>query len=887
MLRNLRAMKATASLGAATILALLMALFAQAGVASAATVPCAAPADLYAVPGSTTIAGQPITVWGYNTTNAPVTQPGGPTLCVTVGDTVTITLHNMLGEKSSLLFQGQAGVIPDTAGVVPGGTKGYTFKATRPGTYLYEAGLVQNAQHQVAMGLYGALIVRPSSAPGSRAYEDASTSFDDEAVLVLGEIDPRLNNAPDPAAFDMRKYAPRYFLINGRAYPDTAPIPTNAGETVLLRYVNAGIGYHSMELLGTHQTVIALDGSPLGFSRRYVAETFGPGQTADALVSVPSQTTDGSRFAIYDGSLLLHNSNTAGFGGMLTFLAISATPGSGDTTGPITSAVGFASGTLTATVDDTATGGSTITAAEYHLDAPASPAIAMAAVDGTFDTATEAVQATGVVVPPGAHTLYVRGQDAAGHWGPFTSILVDGGDATGPVTRAVVLTPNPANGTILVSVRATADDTATGGSDIQAAEYSIDGAAAVPMDINFNAPIASLSGTIDAAALLDGARSIAIRSQDSAGNWGAAVTVSLNVDTAGPTTSAVSVSPNPNNGKMPINTSTPAVRVTATVSDVSTGDQRIVASEGFIDTVTDDGTGFVFAAVDGTYNAATEKTYGDIPLATIAQLSNGNHTIYVHGKDAAGNWGATSSTILVIDRSLLSSLSFSTAGNTNPPGVTGTADDADIYRWNGLAYSRLLNASGGGSLGLPAGANVDGFDRIDATHFYMSFSGSVNPPGPLGTVQDEDVVYYNNGVWSLFFDGSAHGLGASGLDVDAVSISGGRLFFSLNSNSLVPPGVGGPGDDADIYRWNGGNSFTRWFDASARGASTDDVDGLTITSANRFYVSYSVNTTVPGIGAVQDEDIVYYDNGVWSVAFDGTAHGLTPANLDVDAFDVP
>ena len=34
--------------------------------------------DLYAVGGSTTIAGQTLDVWGYNSTNAPVTRPGGP-----------------------------------------------------------------------------------------------------------------------------------------------------------------------------------------------------------------------------------------------------------------------------------------------------------------------------------------------------------------------------------------------------------------------------------------------------------------------------------------------------------------------------------------------------------------------------------------------------------------------------------------------------------------------------------------------------------------------------------------------------------------------------------------------------------------------------------------
>ena len=140
-----------------------------------------------------------MTVWGYN--DAPmraVTRPGGPTLIVNQGDSVQVTLHNGLTEATSLLFQGQA-MVPDTTGAAAGGTKTYTFTATNPGTFLYEAGLLPNAEHQVAMGLYGALIVRPTSAsdvviPG-QAYADAATTFNDEAVLVLSEIDPALNNS--------------------------------------------------------------------------------------------------------------------------------------------------------------------------------------------------------------------------------------------------------------------------------------------------------------------------------------------------------------------------------------------------------------------------------------------------------------------------------------------------------------------------------------------------------------------------------------------------------------------------------------------------------------------------------------------------------------------
>ena len=49
-------------------------------------------------------------------------------------------------------------------------------------------------------------------------------------------------------------------------------------------------------------------------------------------------------------------------------------------------------------------------------------------------------------------------------------------------------------------------------------------------------------------------------------------------------------------------------------------------------------------ATNGPFDAPSENVYADIPLTTIAALSNGSHTIYVHGRDAAGNWGATATT---------------------------------------------------------------------------------------------------------------------------------------------------------------------------------------------------------------------------------------------------
>ncbi len=67
----------------------------------------------------------------------------------------------------------------------------------------------------------------------------------------------------------------------------------------------------------------------------------------------------------------------------------------------------------------------------------------MAAANAPFDTPTEAVTAT--VTPAltgGSHTLYVRGRDSLGNWGAVSSVLVNGGDTTGPTTKSPSLTPS-------------------------------------------------------------------------------------------------------------------------------------------------------------------------------------------------------------------------------------------------------------------------------------------------------------------------------------------------------------------------------------------------------------------------------------------------------------
>jgi FtsP/CotA-like multicopper oxidase with cupredoxin domain len=304
----------------------------------------------------------------------------GPTLVVDQGDTVTVNLYNQIddgasiSENVSIHFPGQT-LVPDYAGAPPCGSAvpldncpigvpstSYTFTATNPGTYRYEAGTDTGpgngeSRWQVPMGLHGVLIVRPDpTLPNpyatGHAYNDASTAYDVEATLVLSEIDPALNSYPGgPSGFfsfphpdypdTTPAYHPTYWLINGRAYPDTllpavpppssqpytSAISATAGQKVLIRYVNAGLLHHTMQLLGLHQRVLAKDSDLLPAPFDAIAETMPSGSTADMIVSIPALAAACTTYPLYNRQLHLTNGTPASVphapGGMMTFLEVS------------------------------------------------------------------------------------------------------------------------------------------------------------------------------------------------------------------------------------------------------------------------------------------------------------------------------------------------------------------------------------------------------------------------------------------------------------------------------------------------------------------------------------------------------------------------------------
>ena len=252
-------------------------------------------------------------------------QLPGPTLVVTQGQHITVTLTNSLPSSAgntSILFPGfnvtASGGVDGllTKEAAHGSTVKYEFDATTPGTRSYYSGT--QGDLQVEMGLYGAIIVLPSSTPGncaplnnvpahyvkpgnqaekdyrlaSAAYNHARACYDREYLFQFSEMDLRIHNetlaqvtalgnctagAPGCSlSVATEPYVPSYFMVNGRSMPDDMDSnysyqyphqPYNGnphmhpGEQVLLRIVGQGRWQHPFHEHGNHVRVLARDGN--------------------------------------------------------------------------------------------------------------------------------------------------------------------------------------------------------------------------------------------------------------------------------------------------------------------------------------------------------------------------------------------------------------------------------------------------------------------------------------------------------------------------------------------------------------------------------------------------------------------------------------------------
>ena len=306
----------------------------------------------------------------------------GMTMRPDLFDPHTVHWHGF--PQASAIFDG----VPDSSvSVNMGATLTYYYNAKDAGTYMYHCHV--EATEHMQMGMLGNLFVRPrqnkltdgaslfdafatnpanvdnggtTPAPAANtvphadgntyAYNDGdgTTRYDVDVPIQLGSFDPDFHDASlnvQPLPFAGMN--DRYFLLNGRGYPDTAKpgamdptldpmgnpqvsqpvsslVTATPGQRILLRISNLNITeFYTIGTNGLPMEVVGLDARLLrddeGNNLYYKTNslTLGGGQSADVIIVAPSTT--GTWF-LYSQNLDRLSNNTENFGGMMTEIRV-------------------------------------------------------------------------------------------------------------------------------------------------------------------------------------------------------------------------------------------------------------------------------------------------------------------------------------------------------------------------------------------------------------------------------------------------------------------------------------------------------------------------------------------------------------------------------------
>ena len=323
---------------------------------------------------------------GMLAANAPA-----PTITVDEDDELFLTLSNVgmamrpdLFDPHTVHWHGFAQAasifdgVPDASiSVNMGASLTYYYNAKDAGTYMYHCHV--EATEHMQMGMLGNLWVRPrqnklpdgtmlgahmhnnpdagpadDSLVGDKyAFNDGdgSTRYDVEFPVQMGSFDPDFHDASlnvQPLPFAGMK--DRYFLLNGRGYPDTVnsgvlsttdplgmvhesqPVSTlitaTSGQRILLRISNLGItNFYTLGTNGLPMEVVGLDARLLrdgaGNNMYYKTNslTLGGGQSADVILDTTGLAS-GDVYFLYTKNLDQLANDGENFGGMMTEIRI-------------------------------------------------------------------------------------------------------------------------------------------------------------------------------------------------------------------------------------------------------------------------------------------------------------------------------------------------------------------------------------------------------------------------------------------------------------------------------------------------------------------------------------------------------------------------------------
>ena len=247
--------------------------------------------------------GNVVKAWTYNG------RVPGPWIRVDEGDKVKVVLKNELPISTDIHWHGisvpndQDGVAGITQDYIEPGTS-YTYEWTAPDHPELAMWHAHNHGNTAVLnGLFAAVQVGQTEMPaaGTYGYMDVP-----ENVKPSQEFPMVLNDAGVIG-----------LSLNGKAFPETAPIAAKTGDWLLIHYYNEGLVGHPMHLHRQPQLVIAKDGFPLKAPYQMDTLWVGPGERYSVLV----HATEPGVWA-YHCHILNHAEGETGLLGMVTALIV-------------------------------------------------------------------------------------------------------------------------------------------------------------------------------------------------------------------------------------------------------------------------------------------------------------------------------------------------------------------------------------------------------------------------------------------------------------------------------------------------------------------------------------------------------------------------------------
>ncbi len=226
----------------------------------------------------------------------------------------------------------------------------------------------------------------------------------------------------------------------------------------------------------------------------------------------------------------------------------------------------------------------------------------------------------------------------------------------------------------------------------------------------------------------------------------------------------------------------------------------------------------------------------------------------------------------------IASLVFSADSSVSPAGVV-VEDEAPAREILGAGVTLL-------SIGeVPASADLQALAAAEAGDWLLAFDTTVQLAGGV-VAEPNDVVRWDGASYSLAVDGSAVGL-PSDRAIDALAwVAPDTLLFSFDTTVRLGGIVV---EDEDLVQLSGG-SFSLFFDGSAHGIPPSlDLDAAAYDPIrDRLWVSLDGSGVTAGGIVFEDEDVLALDRGAgtWSLAYDGSAAHSEWAAADLDALEV-